>query len=190
MGSNNAERSVRNTLDRFEKKLGKVNELWSCGFAGGLNPKWELGAGLYAMNGYFSEARKIQIETTLEKSGIHAGSFAMSPKALDTADEKSLFFQQTGADAVEMESQITGKICEEQGIPMLTLRAISDPAHQAFPIPFGRLMDKNNKLRMGAMIGFILKRPQVIADLIRFRKQLETPLTTLKIATGALSEQD
>ncbi len=176
MGSNNAERSVRNALDRFEKKLGQVNELWSCGFAGGLNPKWELGAGLYAMNGHFSEARKSRIATTLEKSGIHAGSFAMSLKALDTADEKSLFFQQTGADAVEMESRIIGKICDERGIPMLTLRAISDPAH--------------HKLRMGAMIGFILKRPQVIADLIRFRKQLEIPLTTLKIATAALSELD
>lgn len=190
MGPHNAERSVRNALDRFGKKIGQVNELWSCGFAGGLNPKWELGAGLYAVNGHFSETRKSQIETTLEKSGVHAGSFAMSPKALDTADEKSLFFQQTRADAVEMESQIIGKICAEQGIPMLTLRAISDHAHQAFPIPFGRLMDKNNKIRMGAMIGYILKRPQVIADLIRFRQSLEIPLTTLKIAIAALSELD
>lgn len=193
MGPDNAERKVREALDR----LGVVHEIWSCGFAGGLNPDLQLGDGLFEWHevkikvkvndiGHESDPL-MEIQRKLQSAGWRSGQFVMTQTPLDTVDQKRDCFSKTGADAVEMESEAIARVGQQFSIPTLTLRAISDTAQESFPIPFGRFMDHKRRLRILPFIGYILTHPGVIVRLIRFRKSLEKPLETIRRGLEALT---
>ncbi len=184
MGSNNAEEVVRRKLDQ----LSAVDEIWSCGFAGGLNPELELGAGIYSWNMESVTDRSNMIASRLKSVGFRQGTFKMTRVPLDTAEQKQELFRESGADAVEMESGVIAQIGAERSIPTLTLRAISDTADESFPIPFGRLMDDNQRIRVFRLMGFVVSHPGLLVRLIRFRNNLEKPLKNLKEALAKISE--
>lgn len=188
MGSNNAERKVREALER----LGSVDEIWSCGFAGGLNPEFQLGDGLFDWHGVSEEGndgnRRSEIQSKLEPAGWRSGKFVMTQIPLDTVDQKRDCFEKTNADAVEMESAAIAGVGLEKSIPTLTLRAISDTAEESFPIPFGRFMDENRRVRILHLAGYILAHPGLIGRLIRFRKNLEKPLETIRRGLESLAQ--
>ena len=114
----------------------------------------------------------------------------MAPIPLDTIEQKRECFQKTGADAVEMESEAIARVGRERSIPTLTLRAISDTSEESFPIPFGRLMDENQRIRVLSLIRYVVSHPGLLIRLISFRRGLEKPLMTLKTALAALSKPE
>lgn len=157
MGARNAERSTRAAL-----KSIRSTTVFSCGFAGALNPELKIGDVVFA-----TESLDGSLAKRLRSNGAKSVSFFCAERVAITSAEKSALRARTGADAVEMESEIIQRICREAGIECVTLRVISDSAHEDLPLDFNALMTGEQKLSPAKLARAILKAPQKIPALIR-----------------------
>jgi xanthine/CO dehydrogenase XdhC/CoxF family maturation factor/YHS domain-containing protein len=119
MGRDNAERKLHSALKRAPYQL-----VLSCGFAGGLNPYLTVGTVV------FSSDEDAGLTPALLAAGACPVSFHSADRVATTVAEKQALWKETGADAVEMESQIIRAICRAHEIPSATIRVISDAAHE------------------------------------------------------------
>ena len=160
IGPRNAERSIRQAL--IEQTPACV---FTCGFAGGLNPALTAGHVLFAAD---EESGR---SATLLAAGAHPAVFHCVDRICTTAREKRALRERTAADAVEMESGIIRRICREHGIPGATVRVISDAADEDLPLDFNALMDAEQNLHHGRLAAALLRSPASIGALLRLRKQ-------------------
>lgn len=157
MGARQADRSIRAALDRFAP--GRV---FSCGFAGALDPKLKVGEVLFE-----SATLSHPWQTKLRSAGARPAKFFCAEQVATTAKEKFSLRTRTGADGVEMESGVIGEVCRARGVECLTLRAISDAAHEDLPLDFNALMTPQDNLSFSRLAWAILKAPQKIPALMR-----------------------
>ena len=77
-----------------------------------------------------------------------------------TAAAKSALAAETGALAVDMETAWIAGSARRRGVPMLSLRVISDAAGQDFPVPGGILFDAvRQRPRYVALPAWLLAHP-------------------------------
>lgn len=160
MGARNAERALRDTLAHTRPGL-----VLSAGFAGGL--RRDLSSGSVV----FSAAGQPELEKQLRAAGAQVVKFHCAARVATTAGEKRVLREQTGADAVEMESEAIQAICSERGIPSATVRVILDTADENLPLDFNELMTSDKKLDGRKLAIALMKAPQKIGVLLRLQKQ-------------------
>src|SRR5258708_7582443 len=95
IGRENAERTLHRALKRVPYQL-----VLSCGFAGGLNPYLTVGTVV------FSTDEDAGLTPALLAAGACPVRFHSGDRVATTVEEKQALWKATGADAVEMESQI------------------------------------------------------------------------------------
>lgn len=139
----------------------------TCGYAGGLNPRFKRGDVLFAAdaNCTFAEA--------LTKLGAAAGKFLCADKIITTTAEKQVQWQATDADAVEMESGVIRELCHQRGIPSATVRVISDDAGQNLPMDFNQIAGSDGNMSYFKLTGALLKSPSLIPKLMQFQRELD-----------------
>ena len=170
MGWRNAEQALRAAVGKERPGL-----VLSCGFAGGLNPELKRGTVLFA-----AEAQT-GLEPALLAAGARPGRFACLDRVATTAREKLELRQDTGADAVEMESQVVRDICAEEKIPNATVRVVLDPAGEDLPLDFNRLMTAERRMSACKLTGALLKSPATIGRLLAFRKEVNAAAQALGV---------
>ena len=139
-----AERALRELLARE-----KPRRVISAGFAGGLDPALRPGDTLAA-----------DFPTPLIFS---------KAVPLETPAEKIAAFRETGARIVDMETDVIGAACARAGIPLMSIRAVSDSADEALPVPFGVWFDTaRQRARPLALVAHLLRHPSHIAPFARF----------------------
>ena len=169
IGQKNAETSVRGFL---ESKIPQ--RVFTCGFAGGLNPELKIGDVL------FSTLQRT-VWDALERQGARSAYFYCGNRIATTAAEKTELRRKTRQDAVEMESGHIQQICRERKIPCTTVRVISDPANEDMPFDFNQLSKPDSSLDFGKLAWATLKSPGKIPALLRLRKN--TQLAAKNLAT-------
>ena len=107
----------------------------------------------------------------LSAAGAKPARFHCTDRVIATAEEKRELWRSTGADAVEMESDVIRAICFERRIPSATVRVISDPANEDLPLDFNRLMDAQRRLSYGRLAVALLTSPGKIGALLKLQKQ-------------------
>jgi nucleoside phosphorylase len=127
--------------------------VFSCGFAGALDPALRIGDVVCAKDTPVPNAKAV--------------TFTCAERVAITAAEKSALRERTGADAVEMESAVIERVCRESGVACIVLRAISDSAGEDLPLDFNRLMTAGEKLSSLKLAFAILRSPQKIPGLMR-----------------------
>ncbi len=160
MGRGNAERTVRAALEDI-----RPNALITAGFAGGLRPGLALGTVLV---GDDSDPGLTQ---RLVAAGARKATIFCSERVASTAAQKHQLHQQTGADAVEMESGSICALCRSAGIPSATVRVVLDTAEEDLPLDFNSLMTPEQKLSAGKLALALAKSPGKIGGLLRLQKQ-------------------
>ena len=63
---------------------------------------------------------------------------------------------------LEMETIGIARVASEKGIPLISLRAISDGPQAPIPLDLEAMMDEEYHYRIGEMIKIILRRPQIL----------------------------
>jgi adenosylhomocysteine nucleosidase len=160
MGARNAERSVRASLQSL-----RPSRAFSCGFAGALNPELKIGDVVFDV-----ESTTGHVADRIRAQGAKPVSFICTERVAVTMAEKTELRASTKADAVEMESAVIHRLCREAGVECVTLRAISDPAHEDLPLDFNALMTREQTLSPLKLAWAILKAPQKIQALARLGK--------------------
>jgi len=120
----------------------------------------------------YEAERGSALEAALEAGGAVRGRFHCADRVLVTAAEKASAWRATGASAVEMESGVLRACFEQGGIPMATVRVISDTAMESLPLDFNRYATPDMRMDYPRLMGALVRRPAVALELMRFRRRL------------------
>ena len=139
--------------------------------ARGQFPSWE-GSGVG------SEVQKFAIQpdrlaSVLLAAGARPARFQRVERVVATATEKRALRQQTGADAVEMESGVIRATCGRRNIASATVRVICDAANQDLPLDFNFLMDAEQELSYAKLALALARSPRKICALLELQKQTQ-----------------
>jgi adenosylhomocysteine nucleosidase len=131
------ERTAESTVSNFLTIGPRPHALVSLGFAGGLDPALKTGDLLMCRTySDFSLQQRLA-----DNARLRSATFHTAPTIVETVAAKARLRRETGADAVEMESAGIARACQHRGIPMLAIRAVSDPANVELPVPARMLHD-------------------------------------------------
>lgn len=157
MGKENAARSISEILSRRQPSF-----VITSGFAGGLSTELQNGDVVGDWDSGFP------LSSALEKNGVKQVSFYCADRVAITREEKSSLRNDTGMDAVEMESGVIRKICRSKNIPSATVRVVSDSAGDDLPLDFNQLMNADHTMNFFKLAGALIKSPLKIPKLIQF----------------------
>ncbi len=179
IGRQNAEKSVRNMLAACSPEL-----VLTCGFAGGLNPDLKIGDVVFEVPSRSRRGNEAQTENGNQSEPPHVGSydkllaagaknvrFFCAERIATTVAEKKQLCEQTGADAVEMESAAIHAVCADKNIPCVTVRVISDTAGEDLPLDFNALAKSDRSIDFGKLAWAIAKSPGKIGALMALQKK-------------------
>ncbi len=193
----NAIRIIRGTLDDREievlhtgvgekvcrQRVGKFLKnqqfefLISAGFAGALNDQLHSGDLLLARN--FSTVDLIERQS-FPSLPIHQADLLTMAALIDSSDERNEIARSTDAAAVDMETEFIARACAEHGIPLLSLRVITDTPREPFPAPVHVLFDiAKQRTDLPKLAAFFLAHPTRVPRLIQFARRITNARKTL-----------
>src|SRR6266576_6735048 len=155
--------------------------LISAGFAGALNDRLQAGDLLIAEN--FSTVQLTEARPALSTLPIHTADLVTAPLMIDSTEERISIAQTTGAAAVDMETEFIARACAEHGVPLLSLRVISDTPSEPFPAQ-SRILFDIERQRTDAMKFALhfLRHPNRVPRLIQFATTIGQARETLASA--------
>jgi adenosylhomocysteine nucleosidase len=168
------------------QRIGKFLEnqqfdfLISAGFAGSLNHELRVNDLFVAKNFSTVELKHAQ---SLPNVSIHAVNMLTVPALIDSGEERERIAAESGASAVDMETEFIARACAAQGIPLLALRVITDTPTQPFPAPPSVLFDiQRQRTHIAVLAKFFLAHPRRMPGLIRFARRISRARKTLSDA--------
>jgi nucleoside phosphorylase len=146
--------------------------LLSAGFAGALDKELHTGDLVIAEN--FSSATLLRSpHLDLADEGIFLGKLLTASGVISSSEEREQLGKETGAAAVDMETEFIADACAEHELPILSLRAISDTPAEPFPAPPHVLFDLEKQKTDFARLAFYLAtHPGAISRLNAFRERV------------------
>ncbi len=178
------ERVCRQRMARFLQDR-QFDCLISTGFAGALNDQLNVGDLLLAQN--FSTAELSKARSLLVNLPIYVANLLTVPSVIDSNEERNKIARATGAAAVDMETEFIARACAEHGVPLLSLRVISDTPRQRFPAPAHVLFNiERQRTSVLRAVLYLCKHPTRLWGLIRFMSQITRARETLTEALVAL----
>jgi nucleoside phosphorylase len=164
------ERVCRQRLGKFLENQ-QFDLLISTGFAGALNDELQVGDLLLAKN--FSTVDLNERRSFFSNFPIHAANLLTVAGLIDSSEERDKFARTSGAAAVDMETEFIARASAEHGVPLLSLRVITDTSREPFPAPMKVLFDmerqRTDLLKFGT---FFLKHPNRVPRLIQFARRI------------------
>src|SRR4029077_17018784 len=167
------------------KRIGKFLEnqqfdfLTSAGFAGSLNQELQVNDLLVAKNFSTVDLK----HASLSNVSIYAANMLAVPALIDSGEERERIARESGASAVDMETEFIARACAVHGIPLLALRVITDTPTQPFPAPASVLFDiQRQRTHIAVLAGFFLAHPRRMPGLVQFARRISRARKTLSNA--------
>ncbi|MFZ4774501.1 MAG: hypothetical protein ACOYM3_04015 [Terrimicrobiaceae bacterium] len=167
------------------KRLMEKNRpqiLVSAGFSGALKP--ELGVGSVVIGENYSDP---QILSRLPVSqNFRVGPVITAGTILETSVAKRDLGEKSGALAVDLESAHLHEVCRSMGVPMISIRCISDTVDQDLPLPGSVLINPDTGKSDPALIfQYLFRHP---AQVSQFARLISCARTAQRSLAGALGE--
>lgn len=160
----------------------------SAGFAGALNDKLQVGDLLLAKN--FSTIELSEVASFFSRLPIHKADLLTVRALIDSNNERNKIAQTSGAAAVDMETEFIAGACADHGIPLLSLRVISDTPNEPFPAPTKVLFDiEQQRTRLLKLATFFLAHPNRVPRMVQFAKRIAHARKILASALVALIDK-
>jgi len=177
------ERVCRQRLGKFLENQ-QFDFLISTGFAGALNDEMQVGDLLLAKN--FSTVDLNEKRSSVSRLPIHMADLFTAPTLSDSIDERTEIARTTGAAAVDMETEFIARACAAHGIPLVSLRVITDTPREPFPAPAHVLFDvATQRTDLRKLAAFFLTHPNRIPGLLQFARKIAHARKTLADALVA-----
>src|SRR5262249_46164613 len=152
--------------------------LISAGFAGALNHELQINDLLVAKN--FSTIDLKQAHLLFSPLVTHPIDLLTVRAVIDSSEERERIARESGASAVDMETEFIAQACATHGIPLLSLRVITDTPTQPFPAPPSVLFDiQHQRTQIATFAKFFLGHPTRIVGLIQFARRIARARTIL-----------
>ena len=178
------ERVCRQRLGKFLENQ-QFDFLISTGFAGALNDKMQVGDLLLAKN--FSTVDLNEKSSSISRLPIYLADLFTAPTLTDSSDKRTEIARTTGAAAVDMETEFIARACAAHGIPLLSLRVMSDTPREPFPAPARVLFDvATQRTDLRKLATFFLTHPNRIPGLLHFARKIAHARKTLADALVAI----
>ena len=163
------ERICRERIGKFLENQ-QFDFLISAGFAGSLNHELQVNDLLFAKN--FSTVDPKHAHSFPNVS-IHAATMLTVPALIDSSEVRERMARESGASAVDMETEFIAQGCAAHGIPLLALRVITDTPTQPFPAPPSVLFDiQQQRTHIAVLAKFFLARPTHVPSLVQFAMRI------------------
>jgi adenosylhomocysteine nucleosidase len=171
------EKTCRERIGNFLRDQ-QFELLISAGFAGALNHELQINDVLVAKN--FSTIDLKQAHSLFSPLVIHLIDLLTVRAVIDSSEERERMARESGASAVDMETESIARACAVHGIPLLTLRVITDTPTQPFPAPPTILFDiQQQRTHIAMLARFFLARPTRIPSLVQFARRIARARKTL-----------
>lgn len=182
-------RSCRAHIENFLRQQ-RLKYLISAGFAGALDPELDVGNLLLSEN-FSSSALLGSPHLDLASDGLFVGKLATIPSVIDSTPERDRWAEESGAAAVDMETEFIAAACADHQVPMLSLRVISDTRSQPFPVPPDVLFNlEKQKTNFGRLALYLVTHPIALIRLNAFRQRIALARQTLTSALDKLLRVD
>jgi nucleoside phosphorylase len=180
------EKVATQRIRRFFDERPHLRLLISAGFAGALGDELRFGDLLLAEN--FSRPRLLGVaRRTLRDFPHQVGKLASTDRVLDSATERQRFAEKCGAMGVDMETHALAKECDRAGVPLLSVRIVTDTSAHRFPAPPHVLFDietqKTNPVRLAF---YLVTHPLAIGRLVVFSRGISSARRSLTHALDLL----
>jgi adenosylhomocysteine nucleosidase len=152
--------------------------LISAGFAGALNHELQVNDLLVAKNFLTLDLKHAQ--SSLSNVSIRAANMLTVPALIDSSEERERIARESGASAVDMETEFIARACADHGIPLLPLRVITDTPTQPFPAPPSVLFDiQRQRTHIAMLAKFLFAHPRRLPGLVQFASRIARARTIL-----------
>jgi nucleoside phosphorylase len=174
------ENICRERIGKFLKNQ-QFDFLISAGFAGSLNHELQVNDLLLAKNFLTLDAKRAQ--SSLLNVSVHTANMLTVPALIDSSEERQRIARESEASAVDMETEFIARACASHGIPLLSLRVITDTPTQPLPAPPSVLFDIQRQRTQIAMLAkFFFAHPRRLPDLVQFARRIARARKTLSNA--------
>lgn len=154
-------------------KEKKPRLLICAGFAGGLDPGLGVGALVVAKNLCSEDLLTRAQANASDRRDVAVGSIVSRAMPVETVGDKAMLFRETGALAVDMESEAIAAVCRAHDVPLLVVRTISDPAGDDLPVPFADWFDiEGQRPQVFGLLKYLALHPGRIGPFARFVRGL------------------
>jgi adenosylhomocysteine nucleosidase len=180
-----------NCNERLEILLHKARPQFviTSGFAGALSKHLQIGDLILAEN--FSDPSLLGLAREILRDCKAAPlKLFTSSSIVDSISQRNEIARASGAAAIDMETGAILAICKAHGMPLLSLRAITDTPNDPFPAPPDVLFDiERQRTRFGRLLSYILRHPGSIGPFLRFGQRIAQVRAALTDALVALVKE-
>ncbi|HEX7515850.1 MAG TPA: hypothetical protein VF345_01040 [Chthoniobacterales bacterium] len=183
------EKSCRAHIENFLRQQ-QFKYLISAGFAGALDEELQIGNLLLSEN--FSSPELLgSPHFDFAHAGLFVGKLATVPGVIDSKSERDRWAAESGAAAVDMETEFIAAACAAHRVPMLSLRVMSDTPSEPFPAPPNVLFDlEKQKTNFGHLALYLVTHPGALMRLNAFRQRAALARQSLTSALDKLLRVD
>jgi len=178
------EKVCRQRLEKFVQDQ-QFDCLISAGFAGALTNDLRIGDLLLAKN--FSTVNPGDRWSSLSSLPIHFADILTVPALIESGEERVKLALASGAGAVDMETEFIARACAAHGVPLLSLRVISDTPKELFPAPTDVLFDiERQQTQMLKLATYFFAHPHRVPRLVQFARRIARARKVLAAALLAV----
>ena len=174
------------TAALVERAVQNANCLMSFGIAGALSPELQAGDVVISTEVVSEDSCwraddrfGTRVAALAREIGALQGSVFGAPVILANEAEKRRAWRETGALAVDLESDVVARIASRAGIPFLVARTIADTLYRELPpaalIPLSEAGNPN----LARVLGSVILRPRQIGTLVQLARETRMALLAL-----------